>query len=304
MVDVLKSFEQVSGRLNPLVLVVPGLVMAVAGLVVWLGGLGLRRVLLAALGAALGWIAAMLFVGKSNIIAVVSELAAACIAAIFQRVITALLLGLLSFGAAFVVLARPGLAEFEGGLVGDRDVARSDQKLSARDSLQIARAYGLDVVDGVRYAAGKLTAARWATLAAVAAGALAFGALLRSAGGAIACATLGTLLIFAGLLLLLIYKGSAPVGRVAGSPTFYGLVFIGMAAFSTLEQLALCRRAKDVSQTPVSKPEPRNAKRSSAQSVEMVVYMNSLISLLQTVLLAEADRRHSLSSRLTLSGSM
>ncbi|OHB64112.1 MAG: hypothetical protein A2Y77_11540 [Planctomycetes bacterium RBG_13_62_9] len=263
MVDVLKSFEQVSDRLNPLVLVVPGLVMVAAGLVVWLGGLGLRRVLLAVLGAAAGWIAAMLLVGRSSITAGASALAAACIAAIFQRLFTALLLSLLSFGTAFVVLAGPGLAEFEGGLVGDPDAARSDQKLSVRDSLQIARAYGLDVVDGVRYAAGRLTAARWATLAALAAGALAFGVLLRSAGGAIACATLGTLLIFAGLLLLLIYKGSAPVGRIAGSPAFYGLVFAGMAAFGTLEQLALCRRAETrASNAKSSKPEPGNTKRS------------------------------------------
>jgi hypothetical protein len=260
MIEVLKSFEQVADRLNPLVLVVPGLVMVIAGLVVWLGGLGLRRILCAVLGAAVGGVAALLLIGRSGLIAGAAALVAAGAAAVFQRVFIALLLSLLSLAAAFVVLARPGLAEFKGGLVGDEGVAQSDQRLTAHDSLQIVRAYSLDVVDGVRFAARGLTAARWAILAAVAAGMLTLGILFRSAAGAVAFAALGTALIFAGLVLLLVYKGSEPVGRVAGMPAFYGLVFAGMAAFGTLEQLALCRRAeRRRSKGKSSKREPDNA---------------------------------------------
>ena len=51
MVEILKSFEQVASRFSPAVLIVPGLVMAVLGLVTWLAGMCLRRLVLALVGA-------------------------------------------------------------------------------------------------------------------------------------------------------------------------------------------------------------------------------------------------------------
>ena len=69
------------------------------------------------------------------------------------------------------------------------------------------------------------------------------GLLFRQLGGALSCALLGTVMIFAGLVLLLIFKGSAPVTRIAGRPLLFGAVFLSMTAFGTLEQGILCRRA-------------------------------------------------------------
>ena len=43
MLEVLESLERLSVRLSPIVLVLPGLVLAGLGLFVWLGGLGFRR---------------------------------------------------------------------------------------------------------------------------------------------------------------------------------------------------------------------------------------------------------------------
>jgi hypothetical protein len=58
------------------------------------------------------------------------------------------------------------------------------------------------------------------------------------------CSVLGTALIFAGLIALLIFKGSAPIALVQQQGAFYGLVLLGMAAFGTLEQLVLCPSRK------------------------------------------------------------
>ncbi len=242
MIEVFKSFEQVAGRFNPLVLIVPGLVLVALGLFVWLGGLGFRRVLFALLGAAAGGVTALLAVSENGMVAGASALVAAFLAAMFQRAFTALLLGLLSLAISFVVLSYPYLQEHRGTLIAGENLGRSP-KLTVRDSLSVAHAYGLDVTDGVRHAAGRLTPSQWAIIAAAAAGMLTLGALFQSLGGALSCATLGTTMIFTGLLLLVVFKGSAPVGRLADRPVFYGLVFVGMAAFGTLEQLSLCRRA-------------------------------------------------------------
>jgi hypothetical protein len=207
MVELFKSFEQAACGFHPLVLIMPGLVMVALGLFVWLGGLGFRKVLFALLGAAVGGVAALLIMNDNVLIAGASAIVAAFLAAMFQRAFTALLLGLLAVTVSFAVVASPYLREHQGSLIAGQAVGQG-QKLTARDSLRVTETYGLDLIDGIRGAAGRLTPVQWAAIAAAAAGMLTLGALFQSLGGALSCATLGTAMIFAGLLLLVIFKGS------------------------------------------------------------------------------------------------
>ena len=257
MVETLKSFEEVASRFNPLVLIVPGLVMVALGLFVWLGGLGLRRALFAVIGAMAGGTAALLIADQNAVIAGASAVVTACVAAAFQRLFTALLLSLLSLAIAFLIVARPSLLEYRGTLIANQgDLGRNDQKLTVHDSLNVIRSYSLDVVDSVRYAARKLMPIHWAVVAAAAAGLLTLGVLFRHLAGAMSCAILGAALTFAGLTLLLIFKGSSPIRRMETVPLFYGLVFAGMAAFGTVEQFLLYRGTDD-------KPKAKSGKSSS-----------------------------------------
>jgi hypothetical protein len=220
--------------------------------------LGLRRVLFALLGATAGGIAVLVAVTVNGVIAGASALVAAILAALFQRAFTALLLGLLSLIVSFIVLAYPYLHEYRGTLIAGQNLDRS-QKLTVHDSLTVTHAFGLDLLDGIRHAAGKLAPSQWAIIAAAAAGMGTLGALFRSLGGALSCAVLGTSMIFGGLILLLVYKGSAPIERLAGRPAFYGLVMAGMATFGTLEQMTLCRRAQQ------QKPKAKSGKSRSTK---------------------------------------
>jgi len=61
---------------------------------------------------------------------------------------------------------------------------------------------------------------------------------------ALCCAVLGTLLIFAGMVLLLLYKGAVPVSYISDRQSFYACVFAAMTAFGTIEQLLFCRHTK------------------------------------------------------------
>lgn len=54
----------------------------------------------------------------------------------------------------------------------------------------------------------------------------------------------GTAAIFAGLTLLLIYKGSQPVTLIAQKQYFFASVFVAMAVFGTIEQLVFCKSTK------------------------------------------------------------
>ncbi|MHC4088531.1 MAG: hypothetical protein ACYSU5_25490 [Planctomycetota bacterium] len=57
---------------------------------------------------------------------------------------------------------------------------------------------------------------------------------------ALCSAVLGALLIFAGMVLLLLYKGAMPVTVIDRKAPFFAAVFGAMVAFGTVEQLVLC----------------------------------------------------------------
>jgi len=61
---------------------------------------------------------------------------------------------------------------------------------------------------------------------------------------ALILSVLGTAVIFAGMIMLLIYKGSQPVTYIIQKQYFFGSVFAIMAVFGTIEQLLLCKQAK------------------------------------------------------------
>jgi hypothetical protein len=106
---------------------------------------------------------------------------------------------------------------------------------------------------------------RWA--AVVAAGAIA--AILTIYFGniacAICCATLGTILNFTGMILLLLYKGTEPASRISQRGVFFVVIFAVMIAFGTTVQLLFClrRRKKD---TPSPKTEQHNANTNTERS--------------------------------------
>ena len=57
---------------------------------------------------------------------------------------------------------------------------------------------------------------------------------------ALCCAALGTLLVFAGMIMLLLFKGAEPVTTIRAWPNFYSAVFLVMVAAGTTAQLLLC----------------------------------------------------------------
>jgi len=59
----------------------------------------------------------------------------------------------------------------------------------------------------------------------------------------------GTLIIFVGMILLLIYKGAEPIKAISGRPTFYIALFAAMALFGSIIQSLFCKRSKKQSKT-------------------------------------------------------
>ena len=243
MVEILKSFERAATQFRPIVLVLPGLALTGLGLFIWLGGLGFRRLLLAVVGALTGAFCALWTAGQNPAAMVLVGLVGAFAAVISQRFFAAALLAVLGGCFAFVFLAWPFPAAAQGVLAGASGAGGGDQQLSVRESLEVARTYSLDMTDALRRAASGLTASEWAIVVAAAFVLLMVGLLFRHLGGALSCSTLGAAMVSVGFVLLLMFKGSGPVGLIERRGALFGSVFLSMIAFGTLEQWILCRRA-------------------------------------------------------------
>lgn len=72
---------------------------------------------------------------------------------------------------------------------------------------------------------------------------------------ALGCAVLGTLLIFAGMIMLLSYKGIQPVSYIGQRQSFYLGVFSAMVIFGMVAQLLFCR---GVQKHPIRKKDANN----------------------------------------------
>jgi len=243
MLEVLLNFERAAGRLSPVVLLGPGVAAVLLGLFVWLGGLGLRKHLAAVAGTVSGGACGFFLIGRNALTAAALAAVAAVVAIIFERLFIAILAGLLAAVVAFVVLAALYLKDVPGGAPAKPGAAQTPA-LSIRESIELMNTYVLDCSERVKQSCSRMPMYNWVIILAVAVVAIVAGVALWRFASALSCAVLGTTLIFAGMILLLMYKGSAPIGAISQKPPFYGTVFVTMAAFGTIEQLILCKRKK------------------------------------------------------------
>lgn len=242
MFEILQHFEQTAARFSPIVLIGPGAAVVIVGLFVWLGGLGLRRVLVAVLGAVTGGICGFFIVGRNMIAATISAVVATFIATIFERVFITILAASLAAVLAFFVLS--GVCTET--IIATRDVpieagktAEQNVMISLSQTPEVIKAYIADFGTRVKQAALHMPAYGWAIIAASAVVMLGAGFLLRKLTSALCCAVLGTILIFAGMILLLLYKGNMPITTICRKCSYYAAVFGVMAAFGTVVQLGL-----------------------------------------------------------------
>ncbi len=243
MLGILQDFEQAAARFAPLVLIVPGLAAVVIGLFVWLGGLGFRKLLLGAAGATAGGVCGFFLIGRNLAAAAILAGLAALAAIIFERLFLVVLAVILATVVSFTVLAWPHMQPTNTAGPGHpAGTSPQGQTATVHHSIESTKAYAVNLGQAIKRICSEMPAHSWAILAAAMAASIVAALWLRRLVWALCCAVLGTSLIFAGLILLMLYKGAAPISRITMRSPFYAAVFAGMAAFGTVEQLLLCCR--------------------------------------------------------------
>jgi hypothetical protein len=248
MLEILRNFEFILGeaaRVRPMIVIGAGVAAVAVGLFVWLGGLGLRRVLVAVAGAITGGILGFVLIGRGVIPAGASAGAAAVVAVLFERLSVAILAAALAAAIGFAVLVRPILVDPQALSPANQDETSTQTTTVSGDViLTKLRAYAVDVGSEFRRAAPQMPPYEWAIIAVLAAIFTVGGLIFRRVVPALCFSVLGTILIFVGMSLLLLYKGVEPVSRISSQPAIYAGVLAAMTAFGTVEQLVLCRAAK------------------------------------------------------------
>lgn len=212
MLEIAHNFERAAAGFSPVVSVALGLVAVLVGLFVWLGGLGFRKLLVAIVGATGGAFCAFFIIGQNIIPAMAAAaVVAACLAVIFEQIFITILTAVLAALVSFLISVELHKADFSHGL---------------------------------KHACSQLPIYCWPIIAAVLIIFVVAGFYLWRPTSALCCAALGTILVFAGMILLLLHKGTRPVSYISSRSSFFAAVFVAMVAFGTLEQLLFCKPPK------------------------------------------------------------
>jgi len=260
MFEIARHFEQIAVRFSPIFLIGPGLICVLVGLFVWLGGLGFRRFLAAVVGAISGCFCGIFIIGQ-NIISSAALAAMACfIAVMFEKIFITVLAAAIAAVLGFVILARP-YVENPSATISAQMVpmqSKTQQKLepfSIHQTTETVKAYIADFKTEIKQLCSQMPAYNWVIIIALAAVFIASGFFLPRLTSVLCCAAVGAMLVFAGMILLLLYKGAAPISGIWRRSLFYAAVFIAMTAFGAIEQLLLCQRVKEKS---IRKKQPKD----------------------------------------------
>ncbi len=246
MLEIFQNFEYAMGgaaQSCPLVLAGVGIAVVLSGLCVWLGGLYIRKPLVGVIGAAGGFVLGVVVIDRGPMPVAALAAVAALVAIALEKVFITVLGATLAAVLSFAFLAGPYMRNSETSESVKRD-GESAQTSTFGYSEVIAelRAFAVEVAGKARYAGSNMPFQRWALVVVMASICGVAGVTIWPLTAALSFSALGTMLIFFGMTLLLLYKGSSPAGQLNNEPMVYAGVFAGMVIFGTIEQMVLCRR--------------------------------------------------------------
>ncbi len=243
MLEILKEFEQAAGELSPVIIAIPAIAMVIGGLLLWLAGLCLRRVLLAAAGAVIGAACGFFVIGRDLIVTAALTAVGSLVAVLLERLFIALLASIVAAAIVLAVLAKPQVDGTNTARQARSNHGTAGQAASNPSvSLEIIGGYVLEIGKAARRALTAIPIQHWAAAALAGVVFLVGGLILPRFGCAVGFSVVGTALIFAGIVLLLCYKGSTPVTAISARSSHYATVFAVMAGSGAVEQLLLCKK--------------------------------------------------------------
>ena len=242
MLKILQHFEEMAAGAALLPFAIIGAALVLVGLIIWLGGLHFSRFIATLVGAATGIVAGLPFVSNWSHVAIAAMIGAV-VGALLNKYMMIIFAAVVVAGVGMIISVGPQLADSDFGIDehshGNNGKSRLSVMLSEIPKLLINYADEVWLAIKDTATAGAFTVSVAAGLGVLVVGI--FGPRLVSAG---ACATIGMVIIFIGMVMMLQYKGSKPVTRIIDNVNLYIIVAVGMMLFGTFTQMVLCKSAK------------------------------------------------------------
>ena len=242
MAQLLRNFEFSAMHFAGQLLVPGGIIVVLIGLCIWLGGLRWIKFLAAGFGALGGLIGACIFSsGAAGLIG--SALLGGGFGCFLKKPVIIFFGAALAGVTALVISVAPAIAA--GGDVKPplHPMPYEDGQRKTLTVSQSAVELGDELLFWMKTITSSVEQSSIAapTIASVA-------ALIVIGGGvamprfvaAVTCASLGTLTVFAGMILVLLYKGARPLTGICEKSMFFLLTVLAMVVFGTFVQLLLC----------------------------------------------------------------
>ncbi len=247
MFEAFQNLEQISRYFAPQVVIFPGVLSLVLGLIIWLGGLRWNRPIAVLVGALTGALLACRVTEYQIPTITLAVLMGGGLGMLFKRA-AVVLVGVVIVAMVVLIItagpiqettnpAPPAENQFSG-------IDDSGERLNIKESLRIINLYfhyyAGQIGNAVRKSARSPEGLTFALIGGVAVAA--FGFFLPRFTVSAVFSVLGTALVFIGMLLVLLYKGSRPISHVYERAALYNTVILVMIVFGTAVELLLCSR--------------------------------------------------------------
>jgi hypothetical protein len=259
MLDMFVNFERSAVYLSPMVLLCIGIIAAAIGLVSWLAGMALRKLFLFITGAVAGAIVGFYFVGRKTISAIGLAALFAIVAAFLDKLFVTLLAAALAVIIAISIMAW----HYDLQIAVQSVTEKAYTPLNESQTLQFLQA---SIVSLVRYIGDVYHNAPnhcWLIVPILIVVFITLGIFFWNLVCAWLWATVGTIFIFAGMISLLLYKGSSPISAILNSGNYYAAIFTAMVTLGTVVQLLLFHHIKTKEPKAIKKSD--NQKEQSQQ---------------------------------------
>jgi hypothetical protein len=241
LLDTFVSFETHAQHFDAWVLLGTGLLLLIAGLVVWLAGITFARVISALVAGIVAFLAAAVLTGGSAAGSVLACATGLVLGAMLRRPVFAIAVTIFVACCVFIAASSATGVTMKMSL----STASADSPtITPSRAWQQTRTFAGDL----RHNALSISRKQPYQIIALAIGAglAAFIATMyfREFGVAFGCSALGTLMAMAGMIVLLLYKGAQPVEFISERAILVAAIFAGMILFGIIVQMLLMRPKK------------------------------------------------------------
>ncbi len=239
MLEVLQNFEKIILDFPPILLILAGSICLSVGLLVWLGGMRWRIFTAIVFGVVAGLISISFVTENMVFVFIFPSCLVMLSILIFKRRTLVLIGGVITTLVILFSLATPASAG-----TPDHSAMKPPAVIDDGTNLdgivsQITSQSG--VMGGkISTVIGDLSPMAIGVAASSGSLVMGIGFFLHRVVSAATCAALGTALIYVGMILLLVNKGSMPAQNICRKPVFYQTVAICMLFFGTFVGRLVC----------------------------------------------------------------